>query len=100
MSYLKTTVIGGKTAGGAYKSAAFSGHWKPTAMLRKAGRMGLAVDVHGSHSTSDMSGKGRGSDDAEFTIDMASGTVTKVRGYRDYDDAADVHAICDATEDR
>lgn len=93
MSYLKTTVIGGKTASGEYKNTARNGHWSGRSMLRQAIRMGLVADVHGSHSTADMSGKGRGSDDAEFSIDVTAGTVVKIKGYRDRDDFEDVHNL-------
>jgi hypothetical protein len=95
MSYLKTSVIGGYDAAGAYKNTARSGHWSVASARRLAARLGL-TKASLSHSTSDMSGKGRGSDDGEW--DLTTGR--KISGYKDRDDSGDIHDLCDEVEGR
>jgi hypothetical protein len=62
MSYHKITTISGDTAKGR-KYSAQHGHWKPESLSKLAKRLKMTGNVIATFSTSDTSGRGRGSID-------------------------------------
>jgi len=93
MTYHAMTFICGKLNGD-LRSTMRSGHWSQDAAWRYAARRGWS-DVCMSWSTADLSGKGRGSDDGEWRFDD-TGQARQTGGYRDVDDAQDVHDAWDS----
>lgn len=100
MSYHKTSTIGGRRADGSYHNTCRAGHWRPASAIALARRMQLVRDVRMTLATADMSGKGYGSEDGRFALDIETGQAVPLSGYRDVDDAADVHEIYDGIDGR
>ncbi len=76
------------------KSVSLNGHWKPESAFNYATKRGWK-HVSMTHHVSDMSGKGRGSEQ-EFRFDETGACFPKLA--RDVDDSADVHALWDEVE--
>lgn len=117
MSYLKMTTIQGHKAGYVeptappltderYKqveanrphtiTSVRNGHWSPEMAVAAARRMGAVGAVTITHSTGDMSGKGRGGYDAKYVGDENEiKRVALSPAETEYDDADDVNAIYD-----
>ncbi len=101
MSYHKMTCISGRDSAGAYKNAVFSGHWNPNSAARVATRMKIVGPIGVTHSTGDLSGKGRGGCDRKFTVENDVAVPVPLSAYeRGYDDADDVNDAWDDLESR
>ena len=93
MTYAKYTIIGGyrppKTAREAaenppqrftprgadgapliYANVLVNGHWQPESAIKMARRMGLICDVRMARGISDLSGKGRDSEEAPIALHL------------------------------
>lgn len=78
MSYHKMTTVCGYTANGERRITARHGHWSPRAIVSLARRMNLVEEVIAEYLTADSSGKGYGSYDRNFAVDVVAGTVVEV----------------------
>lgn len=76
-----------------YKSACLHGHWSVEAAHRYAQKRGWN-NVSMRHSTSDLSGKGRGSQDGEWRI-LPDGSAVKTGGFESVDDSAEINELWD-----
>jgi hypothetical protein len=92
MSYHKHSIIGGHKDG-QYKNMSRTGHWTPQAAIAALRRYKWTGPANLSHHTSDMSGHGRGSDDARFKLDVEAGTWVKTHGIEMVDDADEIAAL-------
>jgi hypothetical protein len=78
-----------------------AGHWKPERAVATARRMGIVGTIEITHSTGDLSGKGRGGYDRRWVGDERGfKSVDLTPAEKEYDDAADVNALYDEMECR
>ena len=101
MIYLKQTVISGHKNSDAQRDhstlcvSVLRGHWSDDSIINSVKRRSLdPTTVKFRHDTSDLSGKGRGTDGGEFTM-TKDYEIVQLSKDKDVDDSKDVHDLWD-----
>lgn len=101
MSYLKQTVISGFETSDAQRDhstlcvSVLRGHWSDDSIINSVKRRSLdPTTVKFRRDTSDLSGKGRGTDGGEFTM-TKDYEIVQLSKDKDVDDSQDVHDLWD-----